>query len=166
VASGIGALEVLRSPEPSMIQGNANRFLLEYWLEQRGDAAIPPIKAIDPIKMRPALGRILLVEPVEQGRDFRYRLFGTHVTALSGYDMTGKLLSQHPLPPELICLAFALYRNLLVRPEPVLTMNMPPLAPFARWERIVLPFAGPDGTVTRFVIGNVGFDRDGRELRA
>jgi|HubBroStandDraft_1064217.scaffolds.fasta_scaffold00163_5 hypothetical protein len=164
-AGGIGGLELARSPEPAALQGTANRFLLEYWLaEQQG--AMPPASAIDPIRMRPALGRILIVEPIEQGWDFRYRLFGTLVAAVSGYDMTGKLLSAHPLAPEMVCFAFALYRGLLVRPEPVMTMNVPPMAHFARWERIVLPFAGPGGEVTRFVVGNVGFDRDGREMRA
>ncbi|MGB8843875.1 MAG: PAS domain-containing protein [Aliidongia sp.] len=126
---------------------------------------MPPITAIDPIKLRPALGRILIIEPVDQGRDFRYRLFGTHIAAVSGYDMTGKLLSVHPMPLEVICFAFALYRNLLARPEPVMTVNTPPSAPFSRWERLVLPFGGADGEVVRFVVGNVGFDREGRELR-
>jgi hypothetical protein len=164
VAAGLGVLDVTRSPSPAALNGTPNRFLLEYWHAQRC-GQLPPITVIDPIKLRPALGRILIIEPVDQGRDFRYRLFGTHIAAVSGFDMTGKLLSVHPMPLEVICFAFALYRNLLTRPEPVMTVNTPPSAPFSRWERLVLPFGGADGEVVRFVVGNVGFDREGRELR-
>jgi hypothetical protein len=163
-SAGVGTIELARSPEPATLYGAPNRFLLEYWRAER-QGALPPISAIDPIRMRPALGRILIIEPVDEGRDFRYRLFGTHIAAISGYDMTGKLLSVHPLAPELICFAFALYLSLMARPEPVMTLNVPPMAPFTRWERIVLPFGSADGKATRFVVGNVGFDRDGREIR-
>jgi hypothetical protein len=162
--ANVGSLEFVRSPEPDRLQGPSNRFLLKYWREQ-GRGALPPIAAIDPIRMRPALGRILIVEPVEQGADFRYRLFGSHISALTGFEMTGKLVSAYPGAPELVCLALALYRSVLARPEPVMTMSTPPVAPYARWERIVLPFVDAAGAVTRFVVGNVAFDREGRELR-
>jgi hypothetical protein len=163
-AAGVGSVELVRSPEPARPQGPANRFLLKYWREQ-ALGALPPVAAIDPIRMRPALGRILIVEPVEQGLDFRYRLFGSHISALTGVEMTGKLVSAHPLSPELVCLALALYRSLLARPESVMTRTEPPVAPYACWERIVLPFVDSAGAVTRFVVGNVAFDREGRELR-
>jgi hypothetical protein len=164
VTAGIGSLDLVRSPEPAQLQGPANRFLLKYWREQ-GQDALPTIAAIDPIRMRPALGRILIVEPVEQGSDFRYRLFGSHIAGLTGFEMTGKLVSVHPGAPELVCFALALYRSLLARPDSVMTRVSPPIAPYACWERIVLPFVDAAGTVTRFVVGNVAFDREGRELR-
>jgi hypothetical protein len=163
LAGKVGGLEVMRSPAPSDLQATANRFLLEYWLaERRG--ALPPVSAVDPVRLAPALGRILLVEPVEHGADFRYRLFGTDVAAVSGFEMTGRLLSDHPLPLELVSFGLALYRNLMERPEPVKTVNLPPTTLYSSWERIVLPFAGANGEVARFLVGNTGFDQDGREL--
>jgi len=163
LAGKIGGLDVVRSPAPAALRATANRFLLEYWLAHRR-GAMPPVSAIDPVRLAPALGRILIVEPVEQGADFRYRLFGTDVAAVSGIEMTGKLLSAHPMPVELVSFGLALYRNLLARPEPVQTVNLPPTKLYSSWERIVLPFAGADGAVTRFLVGNTGFDQDGREL--
>jgi PAS domain len=162
-AASLGRLEMIRSPVPSAPQAASNRFLLADWHAQRR-GAVPPISAIDPVRLAPALGRILIVEPVEAGRDFRYRLFGSDLAALSGIEMTGKLLSAHPTAPEHVCFALAAYRMLQARPEPVLTVFEPPIAGYARWERIILPFAGPEGAVMRFMVGNVGFDRHGQEM--
>lgn len=161
---GLGGLDVVRSPPPAALKAHANRFLLEDWLAQRKGGAMPPVSAIDPIRWLPALGAILLVEPVERGQDFRYRLYGSDVVAVSGYEMTGKRMTAHAVPAELICFGIALYRSVLERPEPVLTVNKPAMTAFSRWERIVLPFADATGAVTRFAVGNVGFGQDGREL--
>jgi hypothetical protein len=163
-ANGLGTLDVVRSPAPSVPNAATNRFLLEYWLSERGDA-LPPVSAVDPVRLGPALGRIVVVEPVARGEDFRYRLFGTDVAAVAGYDMTGKMLSAHPLAPELAGLVMALYRVMMQRPEAVLTVNHPRFTGQVSWERIVLPFAGPDGAVKRFVVGHAAFGADGRELR-
>ena len=53
------------------------RFLLRYWLDLRGLRAMPLASEIDALEMRPALGYIMLVEPEDRGRDFRYRLYGS-----------------------------------------------------------------------------------------
>jgi hypothetical protein len=161
---GLGGLEVVRSPPPAALRAQANRFLLEDWLAQRKGAMMPMIGAIDPIRWLPALGAILLVEPIDRGRDFRYRLYGSDVVAVSGYEMTGKPMTAHAVPAELICFGIALYRTVLQRPEAVMTVNRPTLAAFSCWERIVLPFADATGAVVRFAVGNVGFGQDGREL--
>ena len=164
-AAGLGDLMVTRSPAPSAPKAASNRFLLNYWHSQCG-GGLPPIAAIDPVRLAPALGRILVVEPVDHGADFRYRLFGTEIAAVSGIELTGKLVSEHPQGPEVVCLGIALYRAMMERPEPVLTVSIPYFAGFSRWERMVLPFTGRDGRVGRFVVGNVAFDRDGRELHS
>jgi PAS domain len=165
-ANGLGGLEFMRSPAPAMVQAPANRFLLEYWLAEHGaDGSLPPISAIDPVRLAPALGRLLVVEPVNGGADFRYRLYGSVTAGFVNFEMTGKLLSSHPLGPEVVCFGTALYRTLMERPEAVLTAHLPPLAKFSRWERLVLPFIGQDGTIRRFVVGNVPFGQDGRELQ-
>ncbi len=165
-ANGLGGFEFTRSPVPEMLQAPANRFLLEYWLGQCGaDGSLPPVGAVDPIQLAPALGRLLVVEPVDGGADFRYRLFGSKIASFINAEMTGKLLSHHPVGPEMICFGIALYRTLMERPAPVLTTFVPVIANYARWERLALPFIGKDGTVRRFVVGNIPFGLDGRELQ-
>ncbi len=165
-ANGLGGFEFAHSPTPAMLQAPANRFLLDYWLAQHGaDGSLPPVSAVDPIQLVPALGRLLVVEPVDGGTDFRYRLFGSKIAAFINAEMTGKLLTDHPVGPEMICFGIALYRALMERPAPVLTTFVPAIAEYARWERLALPFIGKDGTVRRFVVGNVPFGEDGRELQ-
>ena len=165
-ANGLGGAELTRSPQPAMLLAPANRFLLEYWLSERGaDGSLPPVSAVDPVRLAPVLGRLLVVEPVDGGADFRYRLYGSVTAAFVNLEMTGKLLSNHPVGPEMVCFGIALYRALMDRPEPVLTVFTPVIANYARWERLVVPFIGKDGTVRRFVVGNIPFGPDGRELQ-
>jgi hypothetical protein len=161
--AGLGGVDLAHSPDQATLKGVANRFLLEYWLAA-GQGGLPRIGVIDPIRLRPALGRVLILEPVEDGRDFRYRLFGTRIAAMSGVDLTGKLASDDPQAPAQVCLTLALCGSQLLRPEPTLVVNTQPLNRYARWERLLLPFAGADGKVARVVIGVVGFGRDGHEL--
>jgi hypothetical protein len=165
-AAGQGGFDFARSPEPAMLQAPSNRFLLEYWLAERGaDGSLPPVSAVDPVRLAPVLGRLLVVEPVDGGADFRYRLYGSRTAAFVNFEMTGKLVSDHPAGPEIVCFGMALYRTLMERPEPVLTIFHPVIANYARWERLALPFIGKDGMIRRFVVGNVPFGADGRELQ-
>jgi hypothetical protein len=165
-ANGLGAADMVRSPEPALLQSPANRFLLDYWRGEHGaDGSLPPVSAVDPVRLAPALGRLLVVEPVDGGADFRYRLYGSITAAFVNLEMTGKLLSNHPVGPEMVCFGIALYRALMDRPEAVLTTFLPAVANYARWERLVLPFIGKDGSVRRFIVGNVPFAADGRELQ-
>lgn len=50
---------------------------------------MPLASEIDALEMRPALGYGMLVEPVDGGADFRDRLYGSNLAAVSGFDMTG-----------------------------------------------------------------------------
>jgi len=165
-ANGLGGFDFARSPDPAELQAPSNRFLLEYWQSERGaDGSLPLVGAVDPVRLAPVLGRLLVVEPVDGGADFRYRLYGSLTASFVNLEMTGKLLSAHPVGPEMVCFGMALYRALMERPEPVLTTFIPAIANYARWERLALPFLGKDGSVRRFVVGNVPFGADGRELQ-
>jgi hypothetical protein len=67
-----------------------------YWLKCRGAKQFPSRDDIDPIDFRFALGRVSLIDVLEQPRRYRYRLVGTMVTDHLGYEMTGKFLDQLP----------------------------------------------------------------------
>jgi hypothetical protein len=162
--SGAGGPNAAWSPDRALVKASENRFLLDYWHECRGDAAMPPVSAIDPVRIQPALGRVAVLEPVEDGHDFRYRLFGTIMAAVSGFDLTGKLLSTHPSSIYVVSFTMALYRATLVKRAPVLSSYTPVARYAAFWERLMLPFAGADGGVARILTGNAAFDRDGRQL--
>ncbi len=158
--------DVIWRPEPAQIRADENRFLLSFWHESRGEESLPPVSALDPLRIQPALGRVSVVEPVENGRDFRYRLFGTIMAAVSGFDHTGKLLSDHPSSTHVVTFTLAVYRAALIRQAPVLSSYAPVARYAAAWERLMLPFAASDGSVTRILTGNAAFDRDGRQLKS
>lgn len=65
--------------------------LLAWWLRKRGDApAPPPRSALDPAELRAHLGSLALIEQIDEGRDYRFRLIGTNITEAYGRDSTGK----------------------------------------------------------------------------
>ncbi len=142
------------------------RFLLRYWVDLAGERAMPAAAEIDAMEMRPALGYLILVDVVEEGHDFRYRLFGSTIAAVSGFDMTGKLVSHHLASAYIVEFALAVYRAVLARREPLLTEHGPPATvETTAWRRLVLPLAGPDGSVVRFLIGNLPISRSGHPVQ-
>jgi hypothetical protein len=141
------------------------RFLLRYWLDLRGSRRMPLASEIDALEMRPALGYIMLVEVMESGRDFRYRLYGSIITAVVGFEMTGKLLTNDPADPYIVEFALAAYRAAFARGEPLLTEHGPPTSINTHeWHRLVLPLAGADGEISRFLVGNLPIARNGQPI--
>ena len=141
------------------------RLLLSHWTALKGARALPHFSQIDPLEMQPALGYIALVDVLENGRDFHYRLFGTAIALVSGFDMTGRRLSAYPASDYIVEFFRAVYRAVLQRQEPVLTVHNPPAAVSTTiWHRLVLPMAGASGQLERFLTGVVPLGRDGRQI--
>ena len=69
-----------------------------------------------------------LVDVVDRGADFRSRLFGSKIALVSGFDVTGRLVSQHPASPYIVAFTLAAYRAVLQRGEPMATVHSPPPA--------------------------------------
>lgn len=85
------------------LQGNVNdipeaqlRDLYLHWDGKRGGRRFPAGAEIDPEEFGPLLPYVMVVEVLEQGRHFRFRLIGEDVAF--GIDPTGKL--QHEELPE------------------------------------------------------------------
>ncbi|MBI3515875.1 MAG: PAS domain-containing protein, partial [Proteobacteria bacterium] len=139
------------------------RFLLEHWLRLSQDIGLPLARKIDPFELKPALGYIMLLEPVAGDRDFCYRLYGSRIADISGFDMTGKLLSEHPASTYATELGIAVYRAVVRRRRPLYTTRNPVGGKFARrWHRLILPFADASGSITRLLCGTVAIGVDGR----
>lgn len=165
--NGAAAPETVWDPVPEALTAAPLRFLLDHWHRLAGSSpggALPRARRIDAVELKPALGHMMLLEPVESGRDFRYRLYGGEVARVSGFDMTGQLLSEHPASAYAAAFGIAIYRAVLRRRRPVYTVRHPVGAKVARrWQALALPFVGDDGeTVTRLLCATVAVDRDGR----
>ena len=161
--NGAQGPEVVWNPIPSEAYAPPISALLDYWRTLRNGGALPRSDKIDPLCMRRALGYVLLVDAVDNGRDFRYRLFGSAVAAVSGFDMTGKLLSEHGASAYLREFALALYRASMHRRESVFCTYAPSgTVMTAHWQRVALPLTDHAGAINRFLAGSVPIGRDGR----
>lgn len=126
--------------------------IVRLWQGQCGpDGTLPARTAFPPERLKPWLGNIVLVEPLDGGADFVIRLYGTKVAAMFGSDMTGRRYSQ--FLPE--------HHNVLMTP---LRMAMQSRrAVFSRhryaldtrswqWERVAMPLAADGRTVDMLLV--------------
>lgn len=149
-------------PPVETLKAQQHRFLLRYWDDLRGARRMPGCREVDAIEMRPALGYINLVEAVEGGHDFRYRVFGSIVAAVSGFDMTGRCASALRASAYVVEFGLAVFRATLRRGEPLFTVHGPPAAVYtATWHRLVLPLADEQGEVARLLVCVVPMAHDG-----
>jgi hypothetical protein len=157
--------EVIWNPRPEDLGHPQLRFLLQYWRDLAGDRPMPLARQIDAMAMQPALGFVSLLDIIGDGEDFRYRLFGTIPTAVTGFDMTRRLLSQHGASPYMVQYFMAVYRAMLRRREPVHTRHGAPATVMtSAWHRLALPLTDEQGAITRFMSVNVPVGHDGKAI--
>jgi hypothetical protein len=87
----------LSDPTALDLQDPLLRQLHAYWLEKRGNRAMPARADIDPLDMRFILGSLTLVDVLYAPLRFRIRLHGTDHVHRAGYDLTGKMLDELPV---------------------------------------------------------------------
>lgn len=92
--------------------------LYNYWDQRRAGRTMPRRADIDPIEMRDWLSRMALIDVVENGKTFRYRLVGTALTELRGSDPTGLSVSA-AWPREDAEIVTAAYRQVVAQKAPV-----------------------------------------------
>ncbi|HEX3498909.1 MAG TPA: PAS domain-containing protein, partial [Stellaceae bacterium] len=78
------------NPAAELFDTESLRFLIAYWHGLAASGTLPHLKQIDPMALRPALGYVMLLDLIGGGRDFRYRVYGSIIASVSGFDMTGK----------------------------------------------------------------------------
>src|SRR5260221_4950505 len=81
--------DVFGTPGPDHLQQAPLAFLAQHWSELSSGPGLPHLCRIDPFELHPALGYIMLLDVVDGGHDFRYRLYGSVVAQLSDLEMTG-----------------------------------------------------------------------------
>jgi len=163
--AGAQGPELVWNPAPPDVSTPPLAALLEYWTGLQQAEALPLADRIDPLGMRRALGYVMLVDTVDDGRDFRYRLYGSSVAAVSGFDMTGRLLSEHGASPYLVEFSLALYRAAMQRRQSVFCHYAPSGTQMtAQWHRLALPLTDGSGAIIRLLAGTVPLGRDGRIL--
>jgi hypothetical protein len=66
------------------------RSLRDLWETKRGARPMPARADFDVLELKDWLGNLMLIEVLEEGRGFRYRLYGSTLASYYGYDLTGK----------------------------------------------------------------------------
>lgn len=156
VSHGIAPPFLVWRPESLDLEQEQLQFLLRYWNGLVGEDATVAASKIDPLDMWPALGFIMLLDVVDGGADFRFRVYGSAIAQSAEFDVTGKLMSEAPLQGVVMDFFYAVYRAVLIRPEPLYTEHEPPAEiGVKRWHRLMLPLVDDDQKVSRVLVGNV-----------
>ncbi len=154
------------NPSDAILASDKLRFLMNYWTQLKGAALMPHARAIDPMNMRPVLGYIMLLEPIDGDRDFRYVVYGSEIAAVSEGEMTGKFASSLHASQSVIEFGVASYRAAWRKQTPLYTARTPIGAyRTAEWHRLTLPLAGDDGRIIRLIAGSVPLSADGSLVR-
>ncbi len=151
------------NPPRQALVSDRMRFLCDYWASLKQGGAIPHYRAVDPLDMGPILGYVLLLEPVDGDRDFRYRLFGSSIASVSEFDLTGRLASAVVASPKVVEFGLATYRAAARRKDALYTMRTP-LGAYqtAQWHRLTLPLVDDAGALARLIAVSLPIARDGR----
>lgn len=143
------------TPEDDDLETPRLRFLNGYW-RTRSPLGEPPSSAlIDPLDLVPLLGYLMLLEPLDGGADFRYRVYGSRIVEYSRVEMTGKCVWDVPAP--LVAAYFvATYRAVVERRQSLFAHHRTHHhIQVAQWDRLILPFVDEHGDVNRLLVGNV-----------
>jgi hypothetical protein len=144
---------------PDIVNAKLKR-LYEYWAAKRGDRRFPARADIDPVDMAFALGSVILAEVLpETPPRFRIRLHGTTLTQRVGYDLTGKMLDEMPVP-EFRDLSTRSFTKVVSTGEPlhVLADRLVD-ARMQRYEAILMPLSSDGERIDMLLVG-LSYDGD------
>jgi hypothetical protein len=113
---------------------------------------MPSREDFDVFDVREWLGHLHLVQVLEQGRDFRYLVFGTELAVSFGIDLTGKTTTA--LVPDTREALLGAYREVVAKRRPQV-LEADPVLKSALWrvEDLLLPLSSDGRRVDRLLIG-------------
>jgi len=95
-----GGIEV----DPKQLTHPTLAFLRRWWDDKRGTRAMPARADIRPADMKQHLSWLVLLEVVDGGRDFRYRVIGDDVAEYFNWNATGKTVTDAwAMQPKSVC---------------------------------------------------------------
>lgn len=151
-----------REPAETDLRLPPHRCLYDYWRKAPRDGRVARIGSIDPADIRGALGYVMILTVVDGGRDFRYSLYGSRIATVSGFDMTGRHLSDLPTTDPIRDFFLSNYRLAVEENIHLYAVNLAPQhITVGEWHRLILPVGTADG-VDRLLVCNVPVYEDGR----
>ena len=99
------------------------RRMHEYWLSKRSGRAMPRRADIDVLELRDCLGNLCLLDVIGTApRRFRFRVDGSNLAALTGFELTGKFVDEVP-DPRYRGFLIGLYERVVADRAPVFLAN-------------------------------------------
>ncbi len=140
------------NPKASDLPVKRLRFALEHWAEIRGDADCPTVDQLDPTALGPLLGWVMLVDVVNDGHDFIYRLYPSELVWHYDEDLTGRRLST--LDRSAAAFLNQCYQSALAARAPLYARHDPADDPrISTWHKLIVPLVdSADGNVVRFMV--------------
>ena len=122
-----------------------HRALIDVWNRlQPADGSVPARAMFDVIDLFPSVAHLTLVQEIEGGTDFHYRVQGGVIVSSHAREMTGKRMSDYCGGPGL--LHGPLYRRVIDERRPIYCEHSIPSEDrdvLQRWSRICVPLLGP-----------------------
>lgn len=127
--------------------------LWRYWQGKRGERHMPRRKDIDPLDIPRLLPHLQLIERMDEKR-FRFRLTGTAIEDVYGYDMTGKFVDE-VFPPARRIIAEQHYALVYERRRPIFIRNRYTNIRTVEFvaTRLILPLSENDESVSMLLMG-------------
>lgn len=126
------------------------------WTVRRRDRSMPARHDFDPLDLKYALGKLLLVDVRHRPLQFRFRLVGTELVDRAGFDLTGKSLDAYP-NPEFRAYMRQRYTAVVETGRPLRSVQTGLFIEgrIRRYEALLLPLASDGETVDMLMIGVV-----------
>ncbi len=122
-----------------------HRALAELWNEiQQPDRLVPLRESFDVMDLFGSVAHLTLVQEIDDGTDFHYRVQGSAIAHRHAREMTGKRMSDYGGGPAL--LHGPLYRRVIDERRPIYcehSIPSPSGETVQRWSRICVPLLGP-----------------------
>ncbi len=131
--------------------------LYRLWESKRGACSMPARSDLTTEELTPWFGNLCIVDVLDGGGDFRYRLYGTTIAREAGFDMTGRLLSEYPIV-QMIPFFGDAYNEVMRRKRPALGEHNPGVDSVRRRRRLLLPFGADGRTVDKILSCNYAID--------
>lgn len=125
--------------------------IVAYWESKRAGRLAPRRADIDPTEIPRLLPYLFMLDVLDGGADFRYRLIGTHITEGMGRDVTGKKISElYEDRPQARKQLDATFRLPLTNKQPIFSRGRVFWMPRREYQRFIgcsLPLSSDGATI-------------------
>lgn len=132
---------------------------LSYWTGKRSGRSMPRKRDIDPIEIPPKiLPNLQIIDVIDGGARFRYRLIGTALVDAYGKDFSGRIVDEL-FPDDRLDFVQGLYRSVCTSKAPIFSRNKyhTPRDVDLFSMRIYMPLS-EDGVAVQHILGVMRFE--------